>query len=130
MNLNELVYCICYLDKGFDFHFSLSKLREEKAKLKTPEVEKPNKPKKKKLKPVLNKKLWSKIRSYMLNKHDHKCMKCGKTPKLKDLHVDHIKPKSKYPHLKYKIKNLQLLCKKCNFEKSNHNENDYRLCDE
>ena len=76
--------------------------------------------------PKLSKKLWPKIRLYCLSLFENKCAKCNSRPEVKDLHVDHIKPKSKYPHLKYKIYNLQLLCKKCNFEKGNKNCIDYR----
>lgn len=75
----------------------------------------------------INKQIWAKVRAYCLKIFDHKCAKCGVMPELKNLHVDHIKPKSIYPHLKYKIYNMQLLCKHCNFYKSNKNEHDYRI---
>jgi 5-methylcytosine-specific restriction endonuclease McrA len=42
------------------------------------------------------------------------------------MHVDHIKPKSRYPHLALKFDNLQVLCETCNIEKSNIDETDYR----
>lgn len=42
------------------------------------------------------------------------------------MHVDHIKPRSKYPHLAYDVNNLQVLCQDCNFGKSNHDETDWR----
>jgi len=66
---------------------------------------------------------WIKIRKRVLRTYGAKCMKCGST---EDIHVDHIKPRSKYKKLQYRFDNLQVLCKKCNMEKSNFNEIDYR----
>jgi len=43
-----------------------------------------------------------------------------------EMHVDHIKPVSLYPELKYDPDNLQVLCRDCNLEKSNKHETDYR----
>ena len=42
------------------------------------------------------------------------------------MHVDHIKPMSLHPELKYKFDNLQILCKDCDLAKSNTDETDYR----
>ncbi|RYZ77711.1 MAG: hypothetical protein EOP05_00795 [Proteobacteria bacterium] len=42
------------------------------------------------------------------------------------MHVDHIKPRSKYPHLELEFSNLQVLCRQCNFGKSNKYEDDFR----
>ena len=66
---------------------------------------------------------WIKIRKRVIRTYGAKCMKCGSTD---DIHVDHIKPRSKYKKLQYKFNNLQVLCKVCNMEKSNFNETDYR----
>lgn len=52
------------------------------------------------------------------------CMKCGIEGV--ETHVDHILPRSKYPMFQLDIHNLQILCKKCNLEKSNTNCIDYR----
>lgn len=41
-------------------------------------------------------------------------------------HVDHIKPRSKYPELELKLSNLQVMCEDCNVGKSNHFEIDWR----
>lgn len=46
-----------------------------------------------------------------------------------EMHVDHIKPKSKYPELMYDLNNLQLLCAECNLGKGNRDETDFRKCD-
>ena len=42
------------------------------------------------------------------------------------IHCDHIKPSSKFPELEEDLGNLQLLCEKCNIEKSNIDYTDYR----
>jgi 5-methylcytosine-specific restriction endonuclease McrA len=52
------------------------------------------------------------------------CMKCGKSNT--ETHIDHILPRSKFPLFEYDINNLQILCKKCNIEKSNKDFTDYR----
>ena len=50
-------------------------------------------------------------------------MVCGSTERI---HVDHIKPRSKYPELELDINNLQVLCEDCNIGKSNIDETDWR----
>lgn len=52
------------------------------------------------------------------------CMKCGVSGI--ETHVDHIFPRSTHPEFELSIHNLQILCKKCNIEKSNKNTIDYR----
>ena len=42
------------------------------------------------------------------------------------MHVDHILPRSKYPELELWFMNQQVLCKWCNWEKSNTDYTDYR----
>lgn len=44
----------------------------------------------------------------------------------KVMHVDHIKPKSLHPELKYELSNLQVLCEDCNIGKSNLDDTDWR----
>ena len=51
-------------------------------------------------------------------------MKCGKSHV--EIHVDHIRPRSKFPKLELDFDNLQVLCKSCNKEKSNLHSTDYR----
>jgi len=67
---------------------------------------------------------WDLLRVKTLNKYGCMCMKCSST--LIEMHVDHIKPRSKYPHLELDENNLQVLCRDCNIKKSNKNEIDYR----
>lgn len=71
---------------------------------------------------------WRKLRVRVLEKYGCKCMMCGRSPKVHGvvLHVDHIKPRSKYPELELDISNLQVLCEDDNLGKSNRYETDYR----
>lgn len=50
-------------------------------------------------------------------------MKCGSE---KNIHVDHIKPRSIYFKDELNARNLQILCKTCNIEKSFVGITDYR----
>lgn len=67
---------------------------------------------------------WKNIRIKVFEKYGYKCLKCNSED---FIHIDHIKPRSLYPELELDINNLQPLCKKCNLEKSNRNEIDYRM---
>lgn len=69
---------------------------------------------------------WRRLRYEVLKKYERKCMVCGVTSQDKVLHVDHIKPISKYPELKLNISNLQVLCEDCNLGKSNRDNIDWR----
>lgn len=80
--------------------------------------------KKQKIKPFGVKDIrWQVLRRKVFQAYGRVCMKCGDVD---NLHVDHVKPKSKYPRLAYKFSNMQILCKTCNYDKSNKNCNDYR----
>lgn len=70
---------------------------------------------------------WKRVRYAALKRSNGKCELCnrGKEDGVV-LHVDHIKPKSKYPELALKLNNLQVLCGDCNFGKSNKDETDWR----
>lgn len=71
---------------------------------------------------------WLSLRVRVLEKYDCKCMMCGRSPKAHGIviHVDHIKPRSKYPELSLSFENLQLLCEDCNLGKSNKYQTDWR----
>ena len=73
-----------------------------------------------------NSKEWRELRYEALKKHGRRCLCCGAMPPDVVLHVDHIKPRSKYPSLELDINNLQILCKDCNLGKSNKDSIDYR----
>lgn len=71
---------------------------------------------------------WRELRYQVLKdhreKHGRKCLVCGASNKV--LHVDHIKPRSKHPHLALVQSNLQVLCEDCNLGKSNKDKTDWR----
>lgn len=71
---------------------------------------------------------WRHLRVRVLSKYECKCMMCGRSPKAHGIviHVDHIKPRSKYPDLALCFENLQLLCEDCNIGKGNKYDTDYR----
>ena len=68
-------------------------------------------------------KTWFKLRRRVLEEYGYRCMLCGS---LDDIQVDHIRPRSREPHLSLEFSNLQVLCKDCNREKSNIHAEDYR----
>lgn len=71
---------------------------------------------------------WLELRYFVLKKHaiEHGriCLLCGNSNK--PLHVDHIKPRSKFPELELDPYNLQVLCESCNLGKSNKDDTDWR----
>lgn len=67
---------------------------------------------------------WKFLREKIFMLQGDRCLCCGK--KEESMHIDHIKPKSRYPHLEYMIDNLQVLCPDCNKNKSYTDETDYR----
>ena len=70
---------------------------------------------------------WRELRYLALKNTDGRCMCCGASQKDGiQLHVDHIKPRSKYPELQLSLSNLQVLCQDCNLGKSNWDETDWR----
>lgn len=74
---------------------------------------------------------WSRIRMEILKDKIAEglyfCSICGIGPDITDvkMHVDHIKPKSKYPELMYLKSNLQILCASCNSSKSDYDGDDW-----
>lgn len=93
----------------------------------TPSVPKPKKAKKfsfAKFNAFYHTKEWQKLRFKAFLEHGRKCMCCNATDKV--LHVDHIKPRSKYPELELSLENLQILCEDCNMGKGGWSEADFR----
>lgn len=71
---------------------------------------------------------WRKLRYQALKRAGGKCECCGARPADgAQLHVDHIRPKSKFPNLAYDLSNVQVLCAECNIPKSNEDETDWRV---
>lgn len=60
---------------------------------------------------------WRNLRKKVLSYYGCSCMLCGYINTKN--HVDHIYPRSKYPQLELDFCNLQVLCEKCNSDKSN-----------
>lgn len=71
---------------------------------------------------------WQACRFDALKKSNGCCTLCGRSPREHGvvLHVDHIKPRSKAPHLQLCRDNLQVLCKDCNMGKGNRDDTDWR----
>lgn len=67
---------------------------------------------------------WLHVRYKVLDKYGRRCMACYATNK--EIHVDHIKPRSKFPELELTFDNLQVLCRACNIGKWNLSEKDWR----
>lgn len=58
---------------------------------------------------------WFRLRYRAFKLYGRKCCLCG--VQNTELHVDHVKPRSKFPELELKIDNLQILCRACNLGK-------------
>jgi Cft2 family RNA processing exonuclease len=67
---------------------------------------------------------WVKLSSKVKSIYGKKCMKCGKENG--EFHSDHIIPRSLDMSKELDINNLQVLCSKCNIDKSNLDFTDYR----
>ena len=129
MTLSSLVYCVKCLDIGIKFKTSSCLLSLANSKsingLKNgARHAMKGIAKKKRPKGYLSPKIWKSLRTEVFSMYGRKCMKCWCEES--EMHVDHIKPKSLYPHLKYDVENLQVLCKSCNFSKGFLDETDYR----
>jgi hypothetical protein len=66
---------------------------------------------------------WKQLRLKVLDKYGRICMKCAGN---ECIAVDHIKPRSLYPHLQLEFDNMQVLCRSCNSKKSNRKIFDLR----
>jgi hypothetical protein len=66
---------------------------------------------------------WRTLRYKALKLHGRKCQLCGATD---NLHVDHIKPRSRYPQFELVLENLQILCVNCNVGKGAWDDTDWR----
>lgn len=70
---------------------------------------------------------WKRLRYQALKIHGATCQCCGASrADGVQIHVDHIKPRSKYPELELTLSNLQILCEPCNIGKSASDETDWR----
>lgn len=76
---------------------------------------------------------WRTLRMRVLKEHGRSCQCCGAAPGMTAasgepvrICVDHIKPLSKFWHLRLDRTNLQVLCDECNQGKGNWDETDFR----
>jgi 5-methylcytosine-specific restriction endonuclease McrA len=70
---------------------------------------------------------WRRVRLKALEIHGSRCLCCGASPETGSvLHVDHVRPRSRYPDLSLDIDNLQVLCEACNIGKGAEGEQDWR----
>ena len=62
---------------------------------------------------------WRRIRAFVLTRDGSRCALCGRSPFRHGIvvHVDHIKPRRKYPELALNPENLRVLCEQCNMGK-------------
>jgi 5-methylcytosine-specific restriction endonuclease McrA len=68
-------------------------------------------------------KAWRQLRYLAIKVYGRKCMCCSSG---EQIHVDHIKPRSRYPHIELDIRNLQILCEECNVGKGTWDMKDWR----
>jgi len=72
-------------------------------------------------------KKWREVRYIALQQSGGTCSLCGaRSSDGVQLHVDHIKPRSKFPKYQFDLDNLQILCEDCNLGKSNYDDTDWR----
>jgi len=71
---------------------------------------------------------WREARYKALRHSDGRCQLCGRSKRADGviLHVDHIKPRSRFPELALDVANLQVLCEDCNLGKGNSDTVDWR----
>lgn len=70
---------------------------------------------------------WHRIRYEALKRSNGCCELCGASKKDGAvMQVDHIKPRSRFPHLALTLSNLQVLCRPCNMGKGNRDVIDWR----
>ncbi len=69
---------------------------------------------------------WKRLRFRVIHTYGRTCMACGHSAPSVVIHVDHIKPRSKFPELALDFDNLQILCALCNEGKGTDFESDFR----
>ena len=70
---------------------------------------------------------WKTLRYQALKNTDGMCQCCGaKASDGVQIHVDHIKPRSKHPRLELDLDNLQVLCGDCNVGKDNWDDTNWK----
>lgn len=68
---------------------------------------------------------WAKLREWVIKEEGRVCAQCRRHIKNdSDVTIDHIRPRSKYPHLALRRENLRVLCRKCNSRKKDRESLD------
>jgi 5-methylcytosine-specific restriction endonuclease McrA len=80
----------------------------------------------KRAKNFYNSPAWRKLRYEVLRERGRRCEVCGRSPPDVVIHVDHIKPRSKFPELALQRSNCQIMCADCNIGKMNRDDTDWR----
>lgn len=80
--------------------------------------------------PFYGSEAWLRLRYLTIRRYGGRCQCCGQRPTpYNPIHVDHVKPRSRFPWLSLCPDNLQVLCRDCNIGKSNIDCTDWRNCD-
>ena len=70
---------------------------------------------------------WKQLRYLALSNSEGRCQCCGaRASDGVTMHVDHIKPRSRYPKLELSLDNVQVLCSDCNQGKGDWGLDDWR----
>jgi 5-methylcytosine-specific restriction endonuclease McrA len=70
---------------------------------------------------------WRELRYKVLARQGARCQCCGASrDEGRLMHVDHIKPRHRFPELELTLENLQVLCDECNIGKSSKDTTDWR----
>lgn len=70
---------------------------------------------------------WRQLRYIALRNAEGRCQCCGgMASDGLSLHVDHIKPRSRFPELELSLDNLQILCEDCNLGKLDMDDYSWR----
>lgn len=75
----------------------------------------------------LKSRAWKELRYTVLKERGAACECCGASAKTGAvIHVDHVKPRFKFPELALEKSNLQVLCEDCNVGKGAWDQTDWR----
>lgn len=78
--------------------------------------------------PFYRSRRWQQLRYEAFLRYGRVCALCRRTPEVHNvvLHVDHIKPRSRFPQHQWDLENLQILCEDCNMGKGARDDTRWR----